>query len=174
MRIEYLIVTKQEEGFCDSKEAFIKLLEANSQIKIDKDKLEFNDGSCFLEIDFLVETDQIKDEKQRYFHLKLHCKDDGKIVELTKITRIIKAISTKLNINNSEISTLWDDMSIYYATQSYPLINEIENLMRNLILKFMIVNVGMDWSNKVAHNKTIEKKDFDEIKNLTSIIKPKL
>jgi hypothetical protein len=188
-----------------------------------------------------------------------------------------------LNISNSEISTLWDDISIYYATQSYPLINEIENLMRNLILKFMIVNVGMDWSNKVvpkdvkqkitnkekinseqtnfrladklhnadfivlseflfekyrnkevgqldnlisskkpedkisfedlkkdyfpvsnwdryfsdlikykgeilksqwdklyelrnkvAHNKTIEKKDFDEIKNLTSIIKPKL
>jgi ribonucleoside-diphosphate reductase alpha chain len=46
--------------------------------------------------DFLVETDQIKDEKQRYFHLKLNCKDESRIGELTKITRIIKAMSTQV------------------------------------------------------------------------------
>ena len=146
MIIEYLIVTKQEEGFCNSKEAFVNLLQSDTHIVINKDKLKFRQGAKTLEIDFQIETNEIKDKKQRYFHIKLICKEDSKILELTQITRIIKRIASKINVGNSSISTLWDDISIHYATQSYPLINEIENLMRKLIQKFMIINVGMDWT----------------------------
>lgn len=146
MIIEYLIVTKQEEGFCNSKEAFVNLLQSDTHIVINKDKLKFRQGVKTLEIDFQIETNEIKDKKQRYFHIKLICKEDSKILELTQITRIIKRIASKINVGNSSISTLWDDISIHYATQSYPLVNEIENLMRKLIQKFMIINVGMDWT----------------------------
>ena len=48
------------------------------------------------------------------------------------------------------LKTLYDGISQYYAEKAYPEIYEIENLMRKLITKFMLVNVGADWiSDKV-------------------------
>lgn len=40
---------------------------------------------------------------------------------------------------------LWDDISLYYSQQAYPIIYEIENLMRQLITKFMLINAGLRW-----------------------------
>lgn len=34
---------------------------------------------------------------------------------------------------------------MYYSQQAYPIIYEIENLMRQLITKFMLINAGLRW-----------------------------
>ena len=44
-----------------------------------------------------------------------------------------------------EVETLWNDLSSHYAQKAYPLIHEIENLMRRLIANFMLVTVGREW-----------------------------
>lgn len=155
MRIEYLIVIEQLDNFCGSKEDFITLLEKNSQIKIIDDKLKFNE---IFEIDFQIETKQILGEKQRYFHLILNCKNELKIEIFTDISNaIIMEISESLKKYKIVITTLWNDISIHYATLSYPLLNEIENLMRHLISKIMILKVGMDWDKKHISNLINEK-----------------
>uniref|UniRef100_UPI001C95080F HEPN domain-containing protein n=1 Tax=Yersinia massiliensis TaxID=419257 RepID=UPI001C95080F len=40
---------------------------------------------------------------------------------------------------------LWDDLSSYYSSKTYPLLNEIENLMRKLLTKLLIIKVGINW-----------------------------
>lgn len=48
--------------------------------------------------------------------------------------------------SNGNVQNLWDDISFYYSKISYPHIHEIENLMRKLITKFMLTNVGLSWA----------------------------
>lgn len=49
-----------------------------------------------------------------------------------------------------ELHIIWDDISLYYAKQAYPLIHEIKNLMRKLIVKFMVTTVGIGWVNETS------------------------
>nr|WP_306803062.1 HEPN domain-containing protein [Pectobacterium polaris] len=49
---------------------------------------------------------------------------------------------------------------------SYPIINDVENVMRKLISKFMLINVGMAWSKETIHPdlvKKIEKFEEDDV-----------
>ncbi|HRG46204.1 MAG: ankyrin repeat domain-containing protein [Leptospiraceae bacterium] len=155
MRVEFLIVIEQNDTLYKTKESFIALLETNSHIKISEEKLIFNDGVDEVEINFQIETKQIQiSEKQRYFHLIISEENKENIETLRKISNTIVEKVKSLKQYNGSITTLWDDISIHYATKSYPLINDIENLMRHLITKIMVIKVGMDWENKSIPNTT--------------------
>ncbi|HYX36241.1 MAG TPA: hypothetical protein VE954_24320 [Oligoflexus sp.] len=39
-----------------------------------------------------------------------------------------------------------DDVSRYFAIKSYPMIHDIENLMRHLIANFMLITIGREWT----------------------------
>ncbi len=147
MKVEYLIVTQQDDSFCDDETSFNNLLQANTQIIIEHKKLLFTQNKKLLEVDYGLETDIIKNKKQRYFHIKLTANDDSQIELFTLLIRTIKKIVERLNSNIS-VNSLWDGISRHYIIQAYPLINEVENVMRKLILKFMLVNVGMDWADE--------------------------
>lgn len=168
MKVEYLVVTQQDGCFCNNETAFNNLLQADTQISIDKSKLKFTQKTKKLEVEYGLETDEIKDKKQRYFHIKLTAKDENQIELFTSLVRTIRKIVERLNSNIS-INTLWDDISRHYIIEAYPLINEVENVMRKLIQKFMLVNVGMDWVNETMptdiKKKISEKAEKNNSKN---------
>ena len=57
---------------------------------------------------------------------------------MTELLRNVKAV---FSIITKAPQTLFDGISQHYATGIYPQIYEIENLMRKLITKFMLINV---------------------------------
>lgn len=61
-----------------------------------------------------------------------------------RLTRLLESIFLKLDKSVS-INILWNDISRIYAKRGYELINQVENLLRRLIAKFMLINVGYDW-----------------------------
>lgn len=67
---------------------------------------------------------------------------------LTEVVRELK-ITISANLKNCSYEVLWDDVGIYYAELAFPKIIQIENLMRKLITKFMLVSVGMDFFNNI-------------------------
>lgn len=75
----------------------------------------------------------------------------GILESLTNTVREIK-ITISENFKNCSYEILWDDVGIYYATMAYPMIIKIENLMRKLITKFMIVPVGMEFFNNIPND----------------------
>lgn len=80
---------------------------------------------------------------------------------LTEIVREIK-ITVSQNLKNCSYEILWDDAGIYYAIMAYPMIIKIENLMRKLITKFMLVPVGMEFFNNIPEDINVrEVKDSD-------------
>ncbi len=75
---------------------------------------------------------------------------------LTEVARELK-ITISYNLKNCSYEMLWDDVGIYYAEQAFPQITKIENLMRKLITKFMLVSVGMDFFNNIPMDINLRK-----------------
>lgn len=140
LKTEYLVVVSTKDSFCNDNDSFKNLLKSNSDIEIDGNKIIFNS----LEINYKLQSDDMNEKDKKYYHIKLICKDINKINEFEKLLRNIRVILGK--VSTKQIETLWDDVSFYYATKSYPIIHEIENLMRKLITKFMLANVGVGWT----------------------------
>jgi len=138
LSVEYLIVMKANEGFCDSTKSFNNLLCANSNIIIKGNQLTYKK----LTVGYRVQTNVLEEHKQRYFRLNLDCDDKNSVEEFAEL---LKAVRTMAYKTNGHFAVLWDDISFYYATLAYPRVNQIENLLRKLIARFMYTSVGMDW-----------------------------
>ncbi|MDG1606345.1 HEPN domain-containing protein, partial [Bacillus paranthracis] len=88
-------------------------------------------------------TDHLEKEVQRFFYIKFQFGDINRLKDFENLLSNIREIIFKTG-NAPQI--LWDDISRYYSKEAYPLIFEVENLMRKLITKFMLTNVGMAWA----------------------------
>lgn len=72
-----------------------------------------------------------------------------------------------------DVKIVWDDNSMYNAKATYPAIYEIENLMRNFITKFMVMNIGKDWEKYVPQtlqNKAQKRDKSDKLNEFTSFL----
>ncbi len=145
MKIEY-ILTKKEDDFCDSVERFKNLLSTNSRITFENSKIKFSNVA----LDYSIKTEKIQNKKERIFQLVFisNNSDESRSVKhLEKIDKLFKRIIRESGIK-FKLNTIWDEVSQYYCKSCYPRINEIENLMRKLIFRFMIKNIGSDWVKK--------------------------
>lgn len=143
LRVEYMVVVETKNNFCNSIKAFNHLLEGNDSIQIEKGKkIKFKN----LEIQYNLQTGELSDKEQRFFHMKFTLSQIDKINEFTSFLKIIK--ETVHTTTNKVPISLWDDTSFYYANMAYPLIHEIENLMRKFLTKFSITKLGSNWTEK--------------------------
>jgi hypothetical protein len=143
IRVEYIILVETKNAFCNSVKAFNNLLEVNDDIKIEKNKIIKFKG---LDISYEVQTGELNDKEQRFFHTKFTCKQVEKINEYSNFLRVVRDILVR--VTGKQPVSLWDDVSFYYANKSYPLIHEIENLMRKLLTKFAVTKFDTNWTDK--------------------------
>ncbi|PKQ89422.1 hypothetical protein CXK86_20465 [Paenibacillus sp. BGI2013] len=155
--VEYLVVFDTKDSICTDLTSFNHLLQANNTLKIEEKTLTYRDFT----INYLVQT-EVLNEQQRYFHIKLQTFEVNKVDHFEELLKYVRTILTR--VSKSPVQTLWDDMSFYYAVQAYPLIHVTENLMRKLITKFMLINVGFGWTKTYIPNlvKDSVKKKFKE------------
>jgi hypothetical protein len=142
--IEYLAIFRRSDTFCDSSASFLQLLQVDSNIKVSRGDIKYQgERACGIQLS----DGQVADKRQRYFHLHFtwNCDPDAAPQELERFTSLLKAVRSAVQQAGGETETLWDDLSAHYASKAYPLIHEIENLMRRLIVNFMLVTVGREW-----------------------------
>lgn len=160
MKLEFLVLVTNNDYFCDSKKAFIDFLKLDSLITISGKSLTFKKtpkSKPLITVKFDVETKNIPSNKERYFIIALENKNDELVDEFFEVGEKIKELSGRINPNSTIVNILWDDIGRHYAHKSYPLINDVENVMRKLISKFMLINVGMDWSKEAIHPDLVSK-----------------
>lgn len=138
LRTEYIVVVKKSSPFCNSVKTFNSLLNANSDISIKGSKLIHKD----FEVDYDIRQSDLEDKDLRFFHLKFTC---AHLQDIDKFDDLLKTVRTIAYKTDGQVKILWDDIAFHYSIKSYPLINEIENLMRRLIIQFMLTTVGVDW-----------------------------
>jgi hypothetical protein len=154
------VLVTNDDYFCNSKKAFIDFLKVDSLITITGKNLSYKKtpkSKPLITVKFDVETNNIPSNKERYFIIALENNDEELVDAFCEVGNKIKELSSRINPNSTIVNTLWDDVGRYYAYKSYPLINEVENVMRKLISKFMLINVGMDWSKETIHPDLVSK-----------------
>lgn len=159
MKMEYILV-KAKDDYCITKEQLINLLKSNARINsISEERINIRDS----ELKYSVTVRSPKDkEKEIIFILSVETEtaDDKMVGTMEEIDKIIHSTTSMLG-NRSNLYTLWDDVSIHYAQESYPKINHAENLLRKLIYRFMINIAGGDW-----FEKTVPVEVKEHIKNI--------
>lgn len=138
LSVEYLIAIEVKGGFCNSVKSFNNLLSADGDIKIKGNTLTYKE----LTVGYEVRTDELPEKAQRYFYIKLDCDDSNQVEDFANLLRAVRGMANKAG---GHFAVVWDDIGFYYATLAYPKINEIENLLRKLIARFMYTSVGMEW-----------------------------
>ncbi len=141
LKIEYLIHFDDRTKLSNSDKFLKSLLELNEELTIEADKITYKD----IVVDYIIKVN--KTEKGRFFELKIIYKDADIQTRIEACHNLESAINEAIYcLNKVKVYTLWNDLSFNYSKQAYPLIYEVENLMRQLITKFMVINVGAEWS----------------------------
>ncbi len=153
--VEYLVVMPKNDSFCDSTETFNRLLEVDSSISIRDGKIYFKGQTCYK---YEITGDEVTGKEQRYFQLRFSSDQNSgslppDIEDFTVFLKCIRGIIARLG---GQVETLWDDISFYYSKCAYPIIYEVENLMRKLITNFMIITIGKDWVAETSPNEVQE------------------
>ncbi|MCY9233177.1 HEPN domain-containing protein [Bacillus spizizenii] len=157
LKVEYLVLIDTSNGFCSNLNAFNSLLQSNSELRIEDESILFKR----LTVGYNVQILDSKHKDKNFFHITFECNETQEIVIFEDFLRKVRVILHK--VGGNQVQKLWDDVSFYYSCKAYPLINELENLMRKLITKFMVTKVGLSW---VKHN--IPKEVKDSVKNSVS------
>ncbi|MBA8734002.1 HEPN domain-containing protein [Chromobacterium violaceum] len=160
MKSEFLILIPDDEAFCSSKKAFVDFLKIDALISVTGQKITYRKSQKSREsvtARFRVETNKVKSKQERYFLLALEADDESRVDEFSELCDRLKSIAERISPGATAVNTLWDGVGRLYAERAYPIINEVENLMRRLITKFMLITVGMNWS-KDAINPELFKK----------------
>jgi len=155
VQVEYLLPFDTKDGICKNVASFNNLLSTNANIKIKSGKLIFK-GSPYK---YEIELSKVKNQNCSVFHIKLSTnKVSSRFREMLKILR--KTLGPYLQDN---IQTIWDGISFEWSKELYPLIYEVENSMRRLISKFMLVNLGIGWQKSAVPKyveESIKTKDY--------------
>ncbi len=146
IKTEYLFLLNKKNGRFNDEESIKNLFKINSNIKFMNDKIKYNT----LNINYTLDSEKlVNDEKQIYVHLEFTIEvskeTDKELDEYSNFLREIREIISKWDDSNE---ILWDGIGFFYAVQAYPLVYEIENLIRKLITKFMLKTIGRDWTKK--------------------------
>ena len=138
-KVEYLSVIRSKENFCKSISSFNNLMQSYDNIKITPGKIKF-EGIIF---SYDVQYGEIADGAQRYFHVKLGCDETKNLDPYKSLLRSIRALLTKASDKPPEV--LWDDTSSELSSLAYPVIHELENMIRKLHQVYAYNNrVGLD------------------------------
>jgi hypothetical protein len=148
LKFDFLFL-KPENTKCNTIQTFKNQLKADSDIIFKGNQIIVKKYTA----SFSLSTGLVSDNSnERYFLLNvvksLAIKNQEKgIEELNLIKEKILNVITSSGLA-FQIYPLSDDISFFYSKLSYPLINEVENLMRQLIYRFMITNLGSQWYSK--------------------------
>ncbi len=118
-----------------------------------KDEYSISDGDLKLRIKPIDTSSTLYDLIEAGFLIKVKSKDFSKIERF----RYPFIIHLRNRLAFEHIRILTDDVSTDISNQAYPLINELENLLRRYISKFFTQKIGLDWWKKAVPDKVIDK-----------------
>lgn len=166
MKTEYLISIDNKENICKDEKSFANLLMINPDIKVTSNIIKYKNTN------YTYENKKYPSKKSdyTYFHITIvaeitNPKGRGGLTEKGDLTsdqqvelyeELRREIRTIIRKVAYKFQIIWDDVSFYYSKLTYPKIYEMENSMRKLITKFMVINVGTKWEEQNTPQKLLD------------------
>lgn len=117
------------------------------------DEFAIEDTDIELKIKPVDTSSTLYDLIEAGFLIKVKSSDFNKLERF----RYMFVIHLRKRLAFEHIRILTDDISTEISNKAYPLINELENLLRRYISKFFTQKIGLDWWQKAVPDKVIEK-----------------
>lgn len=111
------------------------------------------DGTIQLKIKPVDTSSTLYDLIEAGFLIKITSENFEKLEKF----RHLFVIHLRKRLAFEHIRILTDDISTEISNKAYPLINELENLLRRYISKFFTQKIGLDWWEKAVPDKVIAK-----------------
>ncbi len=142
-----MLTVKKNNLMAPNEKALKHYIMACGKIELIDNIIRYNEIECNFEIKTIIpeETDIIIYQLIIYNNSMEADINSDFTKSYASLQRVIEKILSDISVN---FEILWDDLSYYCAQLSYPSIYKIENMMRMLITKFMLINVGANWSEK--------------------------
>lgn len=142
---EYLIIVERASqealyDLCTSRADFDRLLSVDPSLEVGTSALRF-EGRYEFPLQVRIRVVEAKEQRCFYLRLEFQGEEDG----LEKYSNMLRAVRRVIGRAGGHIETLWDDVSFHYCHRAYPLIHEVESLMRKLIAYFMLTTIGKEW-----------------------------
>lgn len=150
LKVEYLAIINSKEGFCNTISSFNNLIQSYGGVDIKTKHLIF-DGVRF---DYDVQRGEIQNNSHLFYHVRLGCPGDRDVSIFLSLLKSIRTILAK--VSEKPVEVLWDDVSSSLSYSAYPVIHEIENMMRKLITKFMLTKIGLGWTKEAVPKEVSE------------------
>jgi hypothetical protein len=137
IRVEYLFPFNTKDGLCKNISSFNSLLSAHSDISIKGNKIVYK-GSSY---NYKITLDQVPNQHYSVFHVTF---------EITRTTEkfrfLLKSIRKTVGVHlKDDVQIIWDGVGFEWSKILYPKIYTVENNLRKLISKFMLINLGVGW-----------------------------
>lgn len=160
MKTELLVSISKKGLLGTNEEAFKHLIMASGRIKLAKKYLEFENKKYV----YSLGTYNANNVDVINYHFSFWTDEDKMEIESEATllySKLQDYIECVLRQHSHHIEILWDDLSYECAQKAYPLIYTVENKMRFLITKFMLVNVGTKWEKE---NMPLQIKNSNSVK----------
>lgn len=144
MKTELLVSISKTGLLGTNEEAFKHLIMASGRIKLTKKYLEFENNKYIYSLE-TYNTNNVDVINYHFSFLTDEDKTDLGSKGVSLYSKLQDYIECVLRQHSHHLEILWDDLSYECAQKAYPLIYTVENKMRFLITKFMLVNVGTKW-----------------------------
>lgn len=137
IKVEYLLPFNTKDGICRNINSFNSLLCSNSEISITEKRLRFKNSNY----SYSVSMNEVSNQDCTVFHV---------IFEINRVTdkfrEMLKSFKKTVGAHlKDDIQIIWDGIGFEWSKELYPRIYQIENMMRKLISKFMLINLGIGW-----------------------------
>ncbi|WP_214772615.1 HEPN domain-containing protein [Exiguobacterium sp. s39] len=144
--IEYLLIVDSANNFCSNIDLFNSLITSYADITFNEenDKIFYNGLTILYKVHLLPLNEQ-KDNTKNVFNIYFTCENVEEIEKFKKFISKVVGLLRKVSESGGPY-LLRDDINAYYSRNAYAKVHEIENLMRKLINKFMVLNVGTEWT----------------------------
>lgn len=137
IKVEYLLPFNTKDRVCKDINSFNSLLSVHSDISVTKNKIKFKKSKY----DYSVTLDEVSNQNYSVFHVTFSInRTTDKFREMLKAVRQIVGVHIK-----NDIQIIWDGVGFEWSKELYPKIYKVENNLRKLISKFMLLNLGLGW-----------------------------
>lgn len=134
-----------------------KLWDAPEELN-EKGQQYIKDGNISLKIKPVDTSSVLYNLYEAAFLLKVKSEDFNRIEKF----RYPLVIHLKGRLRFDHIRILTDDVSTDISNKIYPLVNELESILRRYLAKFFTQKIGLDWWKQAVPDKVIEKTKLRE------------
>ncbi|MBB4081099.1 uncharacterized protein YutE (UPF0331/DUF86 family) [Lewinella aquimaris] len=146
---EIIVSAKKDDLYLDSATNLANLLLSNSKLwpkgKLSKNGKVITNNVLYCEIDVIKPSSDNTDETLRFYLSSTST--EFKFIEPYRL-KLLEFLNSHQFGN--QIFVVQDDVSADIANQLYPKINRLESMLRGYIIKFFMLNFGVNWWNLIA------------------------